>query len=132
MPSGRVLFAALHLLDHQLIDRDGMLAGNVDDLEVEVREDGEAHVVALVAGPGALWRRFDRRRISTWLRDRVRTNFDGTEEDPGRIPMRWVSDLGANVRLSVRRDELATFAGERWVRDHIIEHIPGSSRDADE
>jgi len=28
--NARVLFAALHLLDHQLIDRDGLLAGNVD------------------------------------------------------------------------------------------------------
>ena len=131
-PRGRVLFAALHLLDHQMIDRDGMLAGNVDDLEIEIGEGGEAHVVALVTGPGALWRRFDRQVIGNWLRARVGTTFDGSEDDPGRIPMRWVSDLGANVRLTVRRDELATFAGERWVRDHIISHVPGSAHDVDE
>ena len=66
--NARVLFAALHLLDHQLIDRDGLLAGNVDDLELSIDEDGAAHVVALVTGPGALWQRFDRRRLGGWLR----------------------------------------------------------------
>ena len=79
-----------------------------------------------------MWQRFDRRRLGGWLRGRVRETFSAAEEDPGRIPMRWVSDLGANVRLNVAREELATFAGERWVRDHIIGHIPGSTHDADQ
>ena len=130
--TARVLFAALHLLDHQMIDRDGLLAGNVDDLEIDVAEDGRAHVVALITGPGALWQRFDRQRIGHWMRARVAETFEGAEDDPGRIPMRWISDLGANVRLNVSRVQLATFAGERWVRDHIISHVPGSAHDVDE
>lgn len=42
---------ARELLDHQLVDSEGMLCGNVDDIELELR-DGEAVVGALLSGPG--------------------------------------------------------------------------------
>ena len=59
--AGRILEAGLHLLDRQLIDRDGRLAGKVDDLELEVPEGGGPPVVtAILAGPGALSRRVAR------------------------------------------------------------------------
>ena len=53
-------------------------------------------------------------------------------DDPGRIPFDRVSDIGTTIDLAVDADDLATFAAERWVRDHIIGHIPGSRHDADE
>jgi hypothetical protein len=55
---GRVLEAGLHLLDRQLIDADGRLAGKVDDLELEIPSGGGPPVVtAILSGPGALSRR---------------------------------------------------------------------------
>ena len=44
--AGRVLEAGLHLLDRQLVDRDGRLAGKVDDLEFELPEGGPPVVTA--------------------------------------------------------------------------------------
>src|SRR4029453_5839 len=46
--------AGLHLLDRQLIDKDGRLAGKVDDLELELPSGGGPPVgPALLPGPGA-------------------------------------------------------------------------------
>jgi sporulation protein YlmC with PRC-barrel domain len=135
--TGRELYAALHLLDRQLIDRDGRFCGTVDDLELDATEEGTVYVTAIISGPGALWFRLGRRRLGSWLRRHVAAvaptaDEDASENDPDRIPMRHVSDIGAAIHLAADRYELGGGAGERWVRDHIIGHIPGSRHDADE
>lgn len=129
--TGRDLYAALHLLDRQLIDRDGGLCGKVDDLELTETPEGQCYVSAVVCGPGALWYRLGRRRLGTWLRTRLGSSFTDAP-DPDRIPMRRVRDIGSTVRLSGSHTELGSAAAENWVRDHIISHIPGSRHDADE
>ena len=67
MTAGRVLHAALHLLDRQLRDRDGELCGKVDDLELEQADDGTWYVTAILTGPGHLLYRLGRRTAGTWL-----------------------------------------------------------------
>jgi hypothetical protein len=119
--TGRRLWAVLHLLDRQLVDRDGDLAGNVDDLELEVRGE-HLYVTGICTGPGTLARRMGSRRLSAWL-ERVQ----GTTP----VPFTRVADLDNHVRLSVARDEISSFATERWVRDHVIAHVPGSGHAAE-
>jgi hypothetical protein len=116
-------YGALSLLDHQMIDRDGRACGNVDDLELELRDDGALHVVAILAGPGVLAERLGRPRLGAWLRR--------ASGDPGmeRIPWWRVSWIDSRVRLAVQSDELATFARERWARDRFIARIPGNGID---
>ena len=119
------LYAAAHLLDRQLVDRSGRRCGKVDDLELAVDEaTGTASVVAIVCGPGALLQRTGHRRAGAWLRRVVRLLADG--DDPGRIPMRQVADIGSHVTLAADAEDLAPSFGERWVRDHVIGRIPGS------
>jgi hypothetical protein len=130
--TGRVLYAALHLLDHQLVDREGRLCGKLEDLELETNSEGTTYVTAILTGPGTLWERFGRRRIATWLRSYTPTVFEGAEPDPGRLPMWRVSDIGPAIHINASRDEIATAAVEHWVRDHIIAHVPGSRHDVDE
>jgi hypothetical protein len=129
--SGREVYAALHLLDRQLIDRDGRLCGNVDDLELIETPEGQSYVSAIISGPGALWCRLGRRRLGTWLRTRLAGSF-GDSPDPDRLPIARVSDIGSAVRISAEQGDLGSAAVETWVRDHIISHIPGSRHDADE
>jgi sporulation protein YlmC with PRC-barrel domain len=129
--TGRQLYAALHLLDRQLIDREGRLCGKVDDLELTETEDGQCYVSALVSGPGALWYRLGRHRVGIWLRSRLGSSFGDTPH-PDRVPMRRVSDIGAAVTLSASHTEVGSAAVERWVADHIISHIPGSRHRAHE
>ena len=128
--TGRVLHAALHLLDHQLRARDGELCGKVDDLEIEPTDDGTWYVTAILTGPGHLLYRMGRRVAGRWL-SRLTTHIErSTLDDPGRIPYSRVSDIGVTVDLAVDADDVATFAAERWTRDHIVGHIPGSRHDA--
>jgi sporulation protein YlmC with PRC-barrel domain len=130
---GRVLHAGLQLLDRQLVDRNGGLCGKADDLELEPSEDGSAwHVTAIITGPGALLTRTNHRRLGGWLRRFVREHVPGRDQDPGRIPFRDVREIGDEIVLSVDGEELATSGGERWVRDHVIGHIPGSGHDPDQ
>jgi sporulation protein YlmC with PRC-barrel domain len=129
---GRVLHAGLQLLDRQLVDRHGRLAGKVDDLELsEPDEHGAIHVTAILTGPGALMLRVGRTRLGTWLRRVATVVVPGEGDDPGRIPFARVSDIGDHVTVSLDREQLASFGGERWVRDHIVSHIPGSDHRAD-
>jgi hypothetical protein len=130
--TGRVLHAALHLLDHQLRARDRELCGKVDDLEIESTEDGTWYVTAVLTGPGHLLYRLRRRTAGRWL-SRLTTHIEhSTLDDPGRIPYGRVSDIGVTVDLAVDADDVASFAAERWTRDHIIGHIPGSRHDTDQ
>ena len=133
MASGRVLHAGLSLLDRQLVDRSGRLCGKVDDLELtDPDEHGTIYVAAVVTGPGALLTRLGRHRVGRWLRELTVRVFPSDLEDPGRIPFSRVADIGNHVTLSLDHEQIATFAGERWFRDHVVGHIPGSRHDPDQ
>ncbi len=122
----------MHLLDHQLVDRDGRLSGKIDDLELTKTAEGVVYVSAVISGPGALWYRLGRRRLGRWLRWHVAAATSGDEPDPDRIPIARVSDIGSAVTITIGQPALASAAAEHWVRDHVIAHIPGSRHDADE
>jgi len=130
MADARVIEAGLQLLDRQLVDPHDRLCGKVDDLELEEGDDGVLHVSAILCGPGALLRRTGFERLGGWLRRFVQSTFVGGDGDPGRIPFEHVKEIASEVRITLDQEDLATFAGERWVRDHVIARIPGSEIDA--
>jgi hypothetical protein len=128
MAAGRTLDAGLHLLDRQLVDCDGRLAGNVDDLELELPDDGGPPViVAIISGPGALAERIGGRLGHGWaaLHRRLRPGGEaGAVPDP--VSFAVVKRIGSQIDLSISVRELDSYASERWVRDHIIGKIPGA------
>jgi hypothetical protein len=126
----RVVHAGLQLLDRQLLDRDGAHCGKVDDVELEDDGHGNVYATAILCGPGALLSRTGHRRLGGWLRRFAVASYPW-ERDPGRIDFEHVTELGDHVDLDLGREELATFASERWVRDHVISHLPWSDRRAD-
>jgi sporulation protein YlmC with PRC-barrel domain len=128
MADARRLYAGLHLLDRQIIDREGRYAGKVDDLELARDEaTGQLHVTALLSGPGTLAYRTGHHRLGRWLQ---RVNLfvfaRGPDADPARIPLARVADIGNHVSFAGDHEEVASFSVERWVRDHVIGQIPGS------
>ncbi|MEO8694017.1 MAG: hypothetical protein ABI658_10905 [Acidimicrobiales bacterium] len=129
--TGRTLWAALQLLDRQLRDRHDILCGNVDDVELTYDDDEKVlYATAILSGPGRLARRMGRRRVGDWLvAFFASTTVDG--HDPSRIPFRVVRNFGPVIDLAVDADDLASFATERWVRDHVISHIPGNDHAAE-
>ena len=88
-------------------------------------------VTAILSGPGHLLYRTGRRRVGRWL-GKLTTHVERSSlDDPGRIPT-TASAPSADRDLALDADDVATFAVERWTRDHIVGHIPGSHHDADE
>jgi sporulation protein YlmC with PRC-barrel domain len=122
---GRRLDAALQLLDHQLIDRDGALVGKVDDLELTQRQDGPLVVTAILSGPGALGVRLPgvlgRSVLAIWRR-----LHDETDPSPARIPWSAVSHVGSAVTLSVTAEELPNQGLENWARIRVVAKLPGA------
>jgi hypothetical protein len=121
-PAGRVLDAHLHLLDRQVLDRDGVPVTTVDDLELEGVEfdasimPGAARpvVTAILTGPD--------------LATRI---FGGRPPASRRFRIRWrlVADVGTTIRLGVAGDSLDATWVERWISEHIIARIPGGRHD---
>ncbi len=126
----RVVDAALYLLDRQIVDKDGMLAGKVDDLELEFAEDGRGPIVtAILSGPGALSRQLGK-RTGKWL-ESVHTRLHPSEQPgPARIAFGVVKRIDNHVEIAVSKHELDVERFEAWVRDNIISRIPGANREA--
>ena len=123
--------AALSLLDRQVVDRDGRMAGKVDDLELTVPDGGGAPVVtAILAGPGALAHRLGG-RLGVWVESVHARLHPGPEPGPARIPFEAVVEVKATVKLAVPKDDLDVSLFEDWVRDHFIGDIPGADRAAE-
>jgi hypothetical protein len=125
--AGRVLDAGLHLLDRQLVDRDGRLAGKIDDLELTIPDGGGPPLVtAILAGPGALGRRIGG-RLGAWVEAVANRLRSGEDRRPSRISFAVVKRIGSAVELSAPKAELETDRLEAWTRDHVIAHLPGAS-----
>jgi len=110
-PRGRVLDASLHLLDRQLIDRDGVPVGTVDDLELGDVAPGDSPRISALLSGAALWTRI--------FSGRPRRNH--LEEAP------WdqVTSVDVVIGLAKRADEYGANWSEGWTREHIIGRIPG-------
>lgn len=124
MAAGRTLRLGLQLLDRQLLDRDGRPCGKVDDVELAVGDDGTPVVTALRSGPGVLARRLGW-RWGDWLERAHRRLAGGEGEEPSRIPMGWVANIGAAIRLNVDAARLGNQDTERWARIHVVGRVPG-------
>jgi sporulation protein YlmC with PRC-barrel domain len=124
-PAGRTIDAGLALLDRQILDPDGWMSGNVDDLELTFGEDGVPWISAILVGPGALARRVGG-RLGRWIAAWHARLQDRHLERPARISFGIVADIGQDVRVSVPFSSLPTASFETWVRDHIVDHLPGS------
>ena len=116
------LLIAFELLDRQIVDRDGVPVGKVDD--VELSDDGR-YVTALLTGQRALGARFGG-RLGRWITDTA-TRLDIDRLGPRRIEYAVVARLDSAVHLSVRRELLSPPALEAWLDEHVIARIPGAS-----
>ena len=126
MPGERRVYAGLHLLDRQLVDRNGRLAGKVDDLELEQSDEGYLYVTTILSGLGALGPRLGG-RLGRWFTAVHRRLHPDPEPGPARISFGVVKRINNHVELTVRREDLENQELEVWVRDHVIAHIPGAS-----
>ena len=124
--SGRHFYAALDLLDRQIIDADGMNAGKVDDLELVQPEGGGApYVEDILSGLGALGPRLGG-RLGHWFTAVHRRLHPDPEPGPARIHFGVVKAINNHVELTLHREQLENHELEAWARDHVVSHIPGA------
>jgi hypothetical protein len=118
-------FLGFDLLDRQILDRDGLPVGNVDDVELAVAEDGTLQVVALHVGAQAWGLRLGGRlgATVTGMASRLQRR---TPPGPIRVPIDLVRETGSAITLSVSRDLLSEPELETWLREHVIRRIPGA------
>jgi hypothetical protein len=121
--------AGLHLLDRQIVDRDGSPVAKVDDLELRERADGRLAVAALLVGPGALGPRIGG-RLGRWTVSIWRRLRPDADPPPGRVPADLVTGTDSAVHVSAAVHELDLDGLEQWVRRYVIEPIPGAGHDA--
>jgi hypothetical protein len=127
--AGAVLDVGLSVLDRQILDRDGAMAGKVDDLELAFPQEGSGppYVTAILSGPGALGRRLGG-RLGAWL-ESVHSRLHPLEQPgPARVPFSVVKRVNDHVELVVSHETLDSNRLERWVREFIIGRIPGAHR----
>jgi sporulation protein YlmC with PRC-barrel domain len=122
--AGRVLHAALQLLDRQVIEQqNGRMVAKVDDLEIDT--DAEVpHVTALLTGPQAWGVRLPglAGRFVTSVHRRLHPDRD---PGPNRIPAARITDITSAVVID-SMDGLEVQGWGRWVDEQVICRIPGS------
>lgn len=108
--------AALHLLDRQVVDVDGMAVGKVDDVELTEDPDGSLVATGLLIGLAALLPRLGD-RAGDWLFLRyVRLSVaHAGRGTPGVVDLGLVEDVTSEVHLSVKRDGLVRPRAESGV-----------------
>lgn len=107
------------IVDCQLVDCDGERVTKVAGVEAELREGGRPVVLALLVGPEPLARRTGPR-----IGQLVERITGGRREV--RIPWGHVLDVGPDIDLDVPAQATGATHAEDWVRDRIIDKIPGS------
>ncbi|MEP6893119.1 MAG: hypothetical protein ABI927_04990 [Gaiellaceae bacterium] len=108
----------LHVLDHQLLDKDGRRCGNVDDLAIEGGAGEVAAVVALLVGPGYWGPR------AGWL-----GRLAGWIGGGSKVRVAWgeVAKIDSAVHLKHDATKLGLGRGDDRLRPYV-DKIPGAGR----
>lgn len=111
-----------HLLDRQIVDRDGNPVGKVDDVELTADPNtGRLWVTALLCGQRVLGGRLGR-----WVAAPARRLAAAENTPPLRVDISVVAEIGSAITLSVRRELLPAPPLETWLTTHLIARIPGA------
>jgi sporulation protein YlmC with PRC-barrel domain len=102
------------LLDHELVDSDGVSCGMVDDVEIDVH----GHVTALLSG-GRVWTQ----RLPALLRVLL-PSLGATGRT--RIPFEQIDEISEVIRLKSRATELGLGIDDRRA-GRLLARIAGSS-----
>jgi hypothetical protein len=124
----RWLDAALHLLDRQVVDREGLMVCNVDDLELAEDGDHGLSVTGILVGPAALWPRLSGVLGDALRRTWLRLGVQYADRDvPAYIGLELVDEIGAAVTLTVDREGLLRIqpAAEAGEQHHRVGDLVG-------
>src|SRR4051794_14511699 len=111
------------VLDNQLVDRDQSKMGRVDGVVIELRDGQPPRLAYIEVGTVVLARRLHP-RLGRWAAALGR-RWGLNQGQPYRIPWSLTRDIGIDVELDVKAGETPILDWERWLREHVVERIPG-------
>lgn len=122
----RSISLRIALLDNEVVDRNRLPIGRIDDLEIEV-EGGQPRVTAIVTGSEALGGRIGG-FLGRWMAAiSARLRSPTQEKGPPRIDLAAVEEIEPLIELRVEKDDLPEVAGlERWLAANFVGRLPGS------
>lgn len=115
------------ILDKQLIDRFGERMGRADGVVIALRDDEQPVVDHLQLGAEVLARRLGRPvvRLVKWMRRR----FPVREEAVQIVRWPSVAEITSHhLKLDLDAQHTPAADWERWLSQHIVEKIPGSTK----
>ena len=113
------------VLDKQLIDRCETKMGRVDGLVLRVEEGGAPRVDHFELGFVVLGRRLHplAERVVTALRQRFKVRQTAVQ----KVPWHVVGEITTeHIKVDIDAYRTPAFDWERWLRDHVVAHVPGS------
>ena len=119
---------ARDVLDQELVDRNGKKMGRVDGLTVIIDGDGPPRVDAFELGFVVLADRISP-RLEKWLQA-LRRRWSVRKEARQIVPWSSVEEITpSHIKVGLDALSTAAFDWERWLREHVIAHIPGGGGD---
>jgi sporulation protein YlmC with PRC-barrel domain len=106
------------ILDHELLDADGVPCGVVDDVMLDGEPGAPLRVVALIVGPGGWLPRLPS-LVGGLLRHVVAAKHV-------RVPWSAVAHVGERIELAQRASELGLGVADRRI-GRVLARIPGAS-----
>jgi hypothetical protein len=114
---------ARDILDKQVVDHKETKMGRVDGLVLELREGLPPRIDHIEMGGVVLARRLSP-RLERWV-DGWRRRFGVRKVARYKAPWSAVLELTSyHLKLNVAALDTPNFDWERWLRDHVIAHIP--------
>jgi hypothetical protein len=117
------VYLVAEVLDQQLCDSKGRPAGRVDGIVLELRDDKPPRVAYVEVSPITFLSRINRRLAGWYARQDRR--FRDDRGVPFRIPWTRLTPAGVSLLMDLDAEATPINAVEDWLREHIVEHIPG-------
>lgn len=113
------------VLDKQLMDRHGRPMGKVDGIIMEWSANSQPRLAYIETGAITQANRLHK-RLGKWVEAIVHKLGATKESECYRIPWSKTVITGIDVTVNVEAESTPAFDFERWLRRHIIGHIPGA------
>lgn len=118
---------ARDVLDKQVVDRDEIKMGRVDGLVLELRDGKPPRIDSIEMGGVVLAERIHP-RLARWV-DGWRRRLKVRKTAVYRVPWSAVQEITPyHIKVDVAALETPAFDWERWLRDHVIAHIPAAAK----
>jgi len=114
------------VLDEQIKDVNGVNAGRVDGIVLELRDGKPPRVAYVEVSPITLLSRFSM-RLAHWFAP-IDRRFGAGRGVPFRIPWTRLRRDGPTLRMDLDVEHTPIQAFEDWLRAKIVDHIPGHRR----